>query len=210
MISLKKLASAMRTRGGTALFVGASLLPLLPLGCSSNGASPSAAEALPAGDAQTPPTGGAAIEAWLRTGAYERWHCEAQMHGPRSPSIHGLGRICVNDALADAAASARAWPEGASAVEELFHRATDKAPVGFAVYVKTGPDAEDDGGWYWYSRVPADTTRVAHDGSGIVAAGFGNEPSAHTGCVTCHAAAGTDPEHTPSTGGRRPSYTPAP
>jgi hypothetical protein len=206
MISFESFAGALRARGGTALFLVGALG--LPLGCSSTSSAPG--EALPAGDAQTPPTGGAAVEAWLHGGAYEGWHCEAQKHGPRSPSIHGLGRICVNDALAGAAAASQPWPVGAAAVEELFHLATDASPDGYAVYVKTGPDAEDDGGWYWYARVPTNTTRVAHDSRGIVADGFGNEPSARSGCVACHAAAGSDPEHTPSVGGRRPSYTPAP
>src|SRR5512140_1746987 len=69
-----------------------------------------------AGDVQTPPTGGAAVEAWLESGDYRAWHCEAAVHGARSPSPHGLGRICSNGALAAATASEGPWPAGAAAV----------------------------------------------------------------------------------------------
>jgi hypothetical protein len=42
------------------------------------------------GEAQTPPQGYVAIEAWLKTGVYKDWQCEAEVHAARSPSPHGF------------------------------------------------------------------------------------------------------------------------
>ncbi len=193
MISPRTLASF-----GALFFVAA---------CSA--ADPAAGPAPATGTAQTPPPGGAAIEAWLADGAYKTWRCEAAIHGARSPSPHGLGRVCANDVLSAAAGSEAPWPVGAAAVEELYLRATDREPAGYAVTVKSDADRAGGDGWYWYARVGGQT-KLPHDGAGVVADGLGAGGLARTVCVACHGTAGADADHTPSTGGRDFVFTPAP
>lgn len=177
---------------------------LLVAACSgSDGGSPP-----PAGDPQTPPADGAAMEAWLHTGAYKRWHCEGAIESNRAPSPHGLRRICSNDALAGATGSEGPWPIGAAAVLETYYLATDTTPAGYAVYVKHQPESAGGGGWYWYARVPTKSTLLPHDAAGIAADGFGGIGAAHSVCVGCHSSAGMDADHTPSTGGHDLVFTP--
>jgi len=193
-----------RTFGSIAAFL---VLAACSSSSTSSGSAPSAAVG---GDLQTPPMGGPAVEAWLREGAYKKWHCEAQVHGPRSPSLHGLARICTNDALAAAVGSEGEWPVGAAAVEELYHLATDDSPVGYAVALKTEPESAAGSGWYWYQRTQPAVSRLPHDDRGLVADGLGAEGPARAVCVGCHASAGTDANHTPSFGGHDLVYTPVP
>jgi len=159
------------------------------------------------GDAQTPPQGGTAVEAWLAKGDYKNWTCEAAVHEARSPSPHGFNRICSNDVIAGAATGTDDWPEGAAAVKELYASATDADPVGYAVYLKLDADSAGGSNWYWYERVPDDST-APHDANGVVADGPGSSGPAQTICVGCHAGAGSDTAHTPSPGGRDQVYTP--
>jgi hypothetical protein len=150
------------------------------------------------GDDQTPPTGRAAVEAWLGDGAYKSWAAEAAVHASRSPSPHGFNRIFSNDVLAANASGTGAWPKGVAAVKELYATATDTAPIGYAVYLKLEADSAAGANWYWYER----------DASGVVADGTGGSGAARDICVGCHAGAGTDPAHTPSPGARDQVYTP--
>lgn len=159
------------------------------------------------GDAQTPAQGAAAVEAWLAKGDYKKWKCETALHEARSPSPHGFNRICVNDALAAKATGTDDWPKGAAAVKELYAGATDTAPVGYAVELKTADDSGGGAGWYWYERVPLDSA-APHDSKGVVADGAGNAGTPKSICVGCHTAAGSDAAHTPSPGGRDFVYTP--
>lgn len=149
-----------------------------------------------AGDAQTPPQGASAVEAWLTKGDYKKWKCEATTHDARSPSPHGFNRICVNDVLA--ATSTGNWPKGAAAVKEIYADAAG-AIVGYAVELKTADDSGGGAGWYWYERV---------DGMGVVADGAGTSGAPKDICVGCHAGAGSDAAHTPSPGARDFVYTP--
>lgn len=151
---------------------------------------------------QTPPEGATAVEAWLATGAYKQWHCEPALHASRDPSPHGFNRICSNDLVAATATGTTAWPKGAAAVKELFAKATDTTPGGYAVYLKTDTDSAAGANWYWYERLPATTSPVAD--------GRGDSGAPKTICVGCHAAAGSDTAHTPSAGGRDEVYTPVP
>ena len=160
-----------------------------------------------AADANLPPTGATAIEAWLKTGQYKNWHCEPAVHDARSPSPHGFNRICSNDVIAAHAAEGVAWPKGAAAVKELFAAAGDSAPVGYAVYTKTASDSAAGANWSWYERVPLDSS-APHDASGVVADGLGSTGPAMQICVGCHGAAGADAAHTPSVGGHDQVYTP--
>jgi len=162
-----------------------------------------------AGDAQTPPMGMAKVTAWLQKGEYKNWACESAAHAARSPSPHGFNRICSNDAIAAAATGTGSWPKGAAAVKELLASATDPNPVGYAVYLKTADDSAGGNNWYWYEIVPLDSA-ASPGANGVVADGMGNAGPAKSICVGCHAAAGSDPAHSPSAGGRDQVYTPVP
>ena len=159
------------------------------------------------GTAELPPMGAAAIEAWLKAGSYKSWTCESAVHAARAPSPHGFNRICSNALIAGNAEGAGAWPKGAAAVKELYAAATDATPVGYAVYVKTDADSAAGANWYWYERVPLDSS-APHDAAGVVADGSGATGPAQQICVGCHNAAGADAAHTPSAGGRDQVYTP--
>lgn len=158
---------------------------------------------------QRPPRGAAAIEAWLEKGDYRDWQCEPTIHEAREPSPHGFNRICSNDAISSRATGDAAWPSGAAAVKELYASAEDEKPVGYAVYLKTQAESANGANWYWYERVPLDSA-APHADDGVVADGLGDEGPAKAICVSCHAAAGSDLAHTPSTGGRDQVYTPVP
>jgi hypothetical protein len=149
------------------------------------------------GNAQTPPQGETAVEAWLTKGDYKSWKCETAVHDARSPSPHGFNRICVNDALAAEASGTGNWPKGAAAVKELYD-AADGPIVGYAVELKMADDSGGGAGWYWYERTAG----------GVVADGVGDSGAAKTICVGCHTGAGSDAAHTPSPGGRDFVYTP--
>ena len=159
------------------------------------------------GDAQTPPSGAANVEAWLAKGDYKAWTCETAVHEARSPSPHGFNRICSNAVLSANAAGTADWPKGSAAVKELYASATDTKPVGYAVYLKTADDSAAGAAWYWYERVPTDS-EAPHDAKGVVADGLGTAGPAKDICVGCHAGAGSDAMHTPSVGGRDQVYTP--
>ncbi len=152
------------------------------------------------GSSQRPPRGAAAVEAWLKKADYKDWQCESGVHAARSPSPHGFNRICSNDAISSRATDDGAWPDGAAAVKELYASADAKDPMGYAVYLKTAADSDDGANWYWYERI----------GDSTVADGLGGEGPAKSICVSCHAAAGADDAHTPTSGGRDQVYTPVP
>jgi hypothetical protein len=156
---------------------------------------------------QKPPQGAEAVEAWLTKGDYKEWQCEPQVHAARLPSPHGFNRICSNDLVSSKASGSDDWPAGAAAVKELYASASDKKPVGYAVYLKTKADSAGGDNWYWYERVPLDAA-APHDSEGVVADSLGDEGPAKAICVGCHVAAGSDEAHTPSKGGRDQVYTP--
>jgi hypothetical protein len=160
------------------------------------------------GSAQTPPMGHKEVEAWLAQGDYKQWACEAKVHEARNPSPHGFNRICSNDQVASNMDAAASWPKGAAAVKELYASLTAKDPIGYAVYLKTDKESAGGANWYWYERVPLDSTAAPHDDAGVVADGMGDTGTAKSICVACHAAAGSDKDHTPSVGGRDQVYTP--
>jgi hypothetical protein len=139
------------------------LLLLLLAACgnaASSGASPDAPDRASDGaTAQIPPTGRAALEAWLATGEYLRWSCEPSPHPAREPSAHGRNRICSNDALAGTAAGP--VPAGAASVKELYD---GDRRIGSAVALKQQPDSADGAGWYWFENF--DGTIYA-DGPGV-------------------------------------------
>jgi hypothetical protein len=162
------------------------------LGCSDDDSMSTSGDEV---KTQAPPMGAAALEAWLADGAYKEWQCEEAPHAARSPSPHGVNRICSNALISEGAAGDGDWPKGAAAVKEIYAAIGDDEPIGYAVYLKTASDSEGGANWYWYERI-GDTTPA--DGLGAQL------------CVSCHAAAGAAAAHTPSPGGRDQVYTPVP
>jgi len=181
-----------------------SVLRILGLSCAIAAGCGSSNKA--SGPTESPPTGAIAIDAWLAAGSYKQWTCEPQSHAARSPSPHGFNRICSNSLVSSNATGTAAWPEGAAAVKELLPDAASTTPVGYAVYLKTKADSAAGANWYWYEKVPLDSA-APHDATGVVADGMGSSGPAMTICVGCHGAAGSDPAHTPSSGGRDQVYT---
>jgi hypothetical protein len=153
--------------------------------------------------------GETAVEAWLAQGDYKQWACEPAVHAALSPSPHGFNRICSNDVISSNATGTSTWPSGAAAVKELYASLSDTTPNGYAVYLKTAADSAAGAAWYYYERVPLDST-APHDANGVVADGLGAAGAPLTVCVSCHAAAGSDAAYTPSPGGRDFVYTPVP
>jgi len=150
-------------------------------------------------DDQMPPTTTQAdVEAWLATGKYKSWHCEAAPHAPRGPSAHGpFNRICTNNLVSSNATATGVWPKGAAAVKEFYATQSAATPASYALYAKTQADSANGANWFYYEKAP-DGTLYAKGELGA------------TICTGCHGAAGTDAAHTPSPGGRDFVYTPVP
>ena len=165
----------------------------LAVACGGDKGSDTGAEdtgGVPVADAQAPPMGRVALEAWIAEGHYLDWHCEAAAHPPVSPSPHANNRICSNDLLS--AHTTGEYPVGAASVKELF--ADDATTiVGYAVALHTRAGT-DGGSWYWYERVPLDHP-APHDANGVVADATGEAGPALEICVSCHGAAGIDADH---------------
>jgi hypothetical protein len=157
------------------------------LACSDEGSTSTAMEQA---QAQTPPMGAAALEAWLATGAYKDWQCEEQAQ-ERGPFPHGVNRICSNATISSEARGSGDWPDGAASVKEIFEALGDAEPIGYAVLLKTAADGAGGDNWYWYERV-ADTTYA--DGLGVAL------------CVDCHETAGSTTDALP--GARDMVFTP--
>lgn len=188
-----------------ALLATGSMLLGLALGCSSSNSPSGGAGGGDAGNgsggsnAQTPPIGAAAIVPWLQQGLYKSWHCETAPHTARSPSPHNIDRVCSNDVIANNATGTGPWPAGAAAVKELYAKATDTTPTGWAVYLKTHADSANGANWYYYGALTAGGSNVD---------GMGADSTVMPTCTSCHLAAGSDAAHTPSSGGRDEVYTP--
>ncbi len=136
-------------------------------------------------DAQTPPQGGVTeMKAWLATGDYKKWKCEAAAHDQKTPSPHAANRICSNDKLSGAGASGP-FPMGAAGVKELWDK-VGGAVIGYAVYVKTSADSAGGANWYWYEDAPS-----LNPPGGVVADGFGTAGVPKDVCVGCHVKAGS-------------------
>jgi hypothetical protein len=148
------------------------------------------------GDAQTPPTTtGSDVEAWLAQGSYKTWKCETTAHPQMKVSPHGQNKVCSNDLTAgftSAVGSER--PIGSAAVKELYN--DSGALVGYAASVKIKATSDAGASWYWYERVPTNSTAAPHNAAGVVADGLGTEGGALNVCVGCHSAAGSNTDHT--------------
>lgn len=142
-------------------------------------------------EAQVSPTSSADdIEAWLAAGHYKQWSCEDSEHDARSPSPHGVNRICSNDVLSTHGDGE--FPVDSVGVKELWDAIGGKV-IGYAVYRHTKAGTTGDT-WHWYERVPLDSA-APHDDKGVVAFGLGASGAAKDICVGCHQAAGSDMDH---------------
>ena len=207
---MKRYASALRAATVTcALFATSACSDDDKMGAAPSENAGGSSTVPPAGSDQLPPHGHTAITAWLSDGAYKDWACEPEVHEARSPSPHGFNRICSNDVLAADATKSTSWKKGAAAVKELYASAGGTEPVGYAVYEKTKDDSAGGANWYWYEIVPLDSD-ADRDANGVVADGLADDDKGpeYKICVGCHSAAGADPVHTPSVGGRDQVYTP--
>lgn len=150
-------------------------------------------------DPQLPPTTGFAdMESWLAKGLYKSWHCEPTKHDARSPSPHGINRICNNAKLTAQPKGPGEYPVGAAAVKELYDAAGTIIGYAVEVHVSAGKDTSN---WYWYERNPTLGAPAKNGSTGLVADGVGpNEGVAGSGtekvCTGCHSAAGSDAAHT--------------
>lgn len=206
MIAVFSLASILAACGGGSATTTGSGGGTSSSSTSGSGSGSSSASST-SGGPQTPPQGMANVEAWIAQGDYKSWACEPAVHMARSPSVHGFNRICSNDVISSNATGTNPWPSGAAAVKELYASLTDTTPNGYAVYLKTAADSANGAAWYYYERVPLSST-APHDANGVVADGLGSGGAPQTICVSCHALAGSDAAHTPSTGSRDFVYTP--
>ena len=149
-------------------------------GGAGGGSTSATGGAMLTSDAQTPPQGGVStMKAWLATGDYKKWHCEAAKHASKDPSPHGINRICSNTKLAGAGATGM-FPVGSAGVKELWDKAGGMI-IGYAVYVKTEADSAGGANWYWYEDNPS-----LNPMGGVVADGFGASGNAKDICVGCH------------------------
>jgi hypothetical protein len=148
-------------------------LVLGALACSGKDVGSGAVTGIAPADAQTPPTGSSAVDAWLAQGAYRAWRCEPSPHPARSPSPHGTNRICSNDVLSSHGDGE--FPVGAAAVKEIYD---GTAVHGYALYRKVGIGGGE--AWYWYEKVD----------ESVGADGVGSSGAPKSVCVGCHAGAG--------------------
>lgn len=156
--------------------------PASDAGCPGKEAGCPAAPASTPGDATTPPTGTEAeVSAWLAKGEYKAWKCETAPHAARSPSPHGMNRICSNPTLSSHGTGE--FPTGSAGVKEIYDQAGTKV-VGYAMYRKLATGGGD--AWYWFEMTEKD---------GLIANGPGTTGVPKTLCVGCHGGAGSDASH---------------
>lgn len=171
------------------------LSPLFLLACGPETSTPDAGAEM-----QLPPTTGYAdMEAWLSKGFYKSWKCEPTSHQARSPSPHGINRICNNARLAAQPGGPGEYPVGAAAVKELYSEDAGTI-IGYAVEVHVSAGTSSSN-WYWYERNPSLNAPAKNGSAGLVADGVGpTEGTAGTPtasiCTGCHTAAGADSAHT--------------
>lgn len=161
-----------------------------PMLCLAYGLSLTACGGGSSNPQEPPTTGMADVEAWLSQGSYKSWACEPAAHAARSPSPHGMNRICSNTLLS--AAGSGEYPVDSAAVKELYDN-VGQSIVGYALYRHTVAGTTGSA-WYFYERVPQ-SSDVPHDANGVVADGIGSSGPAQTICVSCHQAAGSDAAH---------------
>ena len=103
------------------------------------------------------------LEAWLADGSYKTWAAESSVHPSTGP--HGGNvRTFVNAvALASLAADNAEHPKDSATVKELYGGGVDEI-IGYAVSLKTAPESQGGGTWYWYERVNAN---IYADGLGV-------------------------------------------
>jgi hypothetical protein len=129
-------------------------------------------------DSLPPVTSAAAVEAWLATGSYLTWQCEAAPHASRDPRHQVQSRVCNNRALASTPGDAAEVAVDAASVRELWNLAGTEL-VGLALNRHTRAGAGADT-WFWYER--------AFDAPALLGWPIAGAPPAT--CSGCHATAG--------------------
>lgn len=158
----------------------APILATCVFACSSNADAPTAPAPLVAtGDAQTPPTNGAADAtlAWLKAGTYKSWKCEPAPHAPRVPSVHGIARECANTLVSG---GSDPFNVGAANVIEYYADAAATTPSGYGITVRVLTGSAKDA-WY-YGEVKA---------GALSSAGRAFKDTPAGTCADCHIGAGT-------------------
>lgn len=126
-------------------------------GDTSDTSDTGAAQELP------PIESGEVLEAWLAEGSYKNWAAESGIHPSTGPHA-GNVRTFVNDvALASLAADNAEHPKDSATVKELYGGGVDEI-IGYAVSLKTAPESQGGGTWYWYERINAN---IFADGLGV-------------------------------------------
>lgn len=156
-----------------AILLGFLLLGCVSLGCGTDtgqGPGPTGS-----GDAQTPPAGEMALDAWLATGMYKAWACESGPMDARPNGAHGRNRVCSNGLTQ--MNTGGEYAVGAASVKELYDGGGQITGYAVSRHVSAGKTADT---WYWYEKLGG---RAVADGIGV---GL---------CNGCHSAAGTDASH---------------
>lgn len=178
-------ATAVASLSTVAVVAAVAILP----GCADDEAGcPAACPAgcpAPAGDAQTPPQGSdSVIGTWLAAASYKGagWKCEPAVHANRSPSPHGMNKICNNTKLTGTIAPAP-YGFGVASVKELYmDDGTTVAGHAFSIKLFDGESSGPK--WYFYEKM----------GTSVVYNGAGKTDNADL-CSSCHAGAGSDAAH---------------
>jgi hypothetical protein len=119
-----------------------------------------------------PPEDAAAIQDWLRSGAYLEWQ---RFDSPPKEGMVGGARVYLSPALADSLrSSAAVHPVGAAAVRELTAEGSD-VPTGWALNHKVEPgEGPDTWSFYEVFSTDADAEPLVFE-------------RAASGCIGCHA-----------------------
>lgn len=127
------------------------------------------------GDAQTPPTGAAALNAWLAKGDYKAWACESGPMSARPNGAHGRNRVCSNKLTQ--MNTGGEYAVDAASVKELYGSGDQITGYAVSRHIKAGKTADS---WYWFEITGGS---VVADGAGVGV------------CNGCHSAAGSDATH---------------
>jgi len=103
------------------------------------------------------------LEAWLVEGSYKTWAAESGVHPSTGPHAGNVRTFVNAVALASLAADNAEHPKDSATVKELYGGGIDEI-IGYAVSLKTAPESQGGGTWYWYERIDAN---IFADGLGV-------------------------------------------
>jgi len=94
------------------------------------------------------------LETWLAEGSYKTWAAESGVHPSTGPHAGNVRTFVNAVALASLAADNAEHPKDSATVKELYGGGVDEI-IGYAVSLKTAPESQGGGTWYWYERIDA-------------------------------------------------------